>query len=101
MKATKEKTAVIIGAGFSLSAGIPAYSEIMKIIAKPLNKEIYGLDDFQQRIDSEITIHIQTFLRDVFDCDTGFENIPSLEQIFTFIDLSTQTGFSTDRKSVV
>ena len=95
MKSNNERTAVIVGAGFSRNAGIPAYSEIMKIIAKLLDKNEYGLDDFQKMVDSEITKHIQNFLRDVFDCDTNFENIPSLEQVFTFMDLSTNTGFST------
>jgi len=98
MKKADTKTAVILGAGFSFSLGVPAYAEVLKSIAKPLDRKKYNLNGFQERIDIEITKHISQFLLDVFDYNVEIdeeENIPSLEQVFTFIDLSTNVGFDT------
>jgi len=92
------KTAVILGAGFSLSLGVPAYAEVLKAIARPLTGKANNLNDFQKRIDVEITKHISKFLLDVFDYDATVdddENVPSLEQVFAFIDLSTNAGIDT------
>jgi len=98
VKKANAKTAVILGAGFSFSLGVPAYAEVLKSIAKPLDREKYNLNEFQEKIDIEITKHISQFLLDVFDYNVKIdkeENIPSLEQVFTFIDLSTNVGFDT------
>lgn len=84
-----EKTAVILGAGFSRSLGVPDYSKVIETIASPLDKNEYNLSKEQQKIDVEITKHIREFLENVFDCDfINGRAIPSLEQVFTFVDLS-------------
>jgi len=94
-----DKTAVILGAGFSRSLGVPDYSRVLKTIASPLNKERYNLDETQHLIDLEITKHIKDFLQEVFDCDVeGGDDIPSLEQVFTFIDLSINSEHNLGNK---
>jgi len=85
------KTAVIVGAGFSRTLGVPAYDGVMKYIAKDLSEEFGQLTQLQKKIDKEITTHIGKFLEDVFYY-YGKSCMPSLEQIFTFIDLSANTG---------
>jgi NAD-dependent SIR2 family protein deacetylase len=90
-----EKTAVIIGAGFSRSVGVPDYSVVMSMIASLLDQNPgYDLDAFEKDIDKEITKHIRKFLTDVFDWDGANTSgtLPSLEQVFTFIDLSANSG---------
>jgi hypothetical protein len=89
------KTAIIVGAGFSRSMGIPDYSIIMKAIALPLNTDEYSLLPYQTKLDIEITLQISEFLHKVFDWNNNVESLPSLELVFTFLDLSTYTGFST------
>lgn len=92
MLSNHKKSAVIVGAGFSRSLGVPAYAEIMKTIATNLDESEYSLTQLQKEIDREITTHIRKFLLNVFDCDIlQNDEIPSLEQVFTFIDLSLKS----------
>jgi NAD-dependent SIR2 family protein deacetylase len=94
-----DNTVVILGAGFSRSLGVPDYATVLKTIASPLDKDDYNLDDFQHKIDIEITKHIRVFLKDVFACDAeNGDAIPSLEQVFTFIDLSINTEHNLGNK---
>ena len=72
----------ILGAGFSKCAGLPVQAEFSNLIVS---------DDFLSEIDKEITKSIKAFLKDVFGWSSG-NDIPSLEDIFTSIDLSSGTG---------
>lgn len=79
---TTNKTAFILGAGFSKCADLPVQSEFSTLITS---------DEFNTDIDKVITTAIKDFLKGVFGWTAGKE-IPSLEDIFTFIDLSAGSG---------
>jgi len=53
-----QNTAIIVGAGFSRSLGVPAYAEVMEKIAVGLDEKEYSLTVLQKEIDTEITRHI-------------------------------------------
>ena len=76
------KVAFILGAGFSKCAGLPVQSEFSSLLTSDL---------FDSKIDLVITKAIKEFLRDIFGWKIGRE-LPSMEDIFTFIDLSAGSG---------
>jgi len=75
-------TAFILGAGFSRVSGLPTQSEFSTLLLA---------DEFSTDIDKAITKALGAFLSDVFGWQRGY-TIPSLEDIFTCIDLSANTG---------
>jgi len=57
------KIAVILGAGFSRNIGLPTQDKFMELLVTPCE----WLDDKSQKvIDSEITIRINEFLKNIF-----------------------------------
>jgi len=85
-KASPEKTAIIVGAGFSKALGGVAYDDVKKKIA--------GKSKLDSGSCSEaINKCVHDFLRDVFDCNPKkYNELPSLEQVFTLIDISANSG---------
>lgn len=79
---TFSSTTFILGAGFSKNAGIPLQSEFSELLLS---------NQFDGRIDLVITKAIKSYLSDVFGWQEG-DDLPSLEDIFTCIDLSASTG---------
>lgn len=77
-----EKVAFILGAGFSRCAKLPVQAEFSSLLTS---------DEFNNPIDKLITKVIKDFLKDVFGWKETRE-IPTLEDIFTFIDLSAGSG---------
>jgi hypothetical protein len=73
---------LILGAGFSKCADLPIQTEFSGLLLS---------NDFGNEINRVITDSIREFLKDVFGWSDGRE-LPSLEDIFTCIDLSAQTG---------
>ncbi|MBA7666992.1 hypothetical protein ES703_75077 [subsurface metagenome] len=78
----KKNTVFILGAGFSKCADLPIQSEFSSLLTSR---------EFDTEIDKVITGAIKEFLEDVFGWKDTRE-IPSLEDIFTFIDLSAGSG---------
>lgn len=76
------KVAFILGAGFSKCADLPVQAEFSSLLTS---------DEFDTPIDKVITKAIKDFLKDVFGWKEKGD-IPSLEDIFTFIDLSAGSG---------
>lgn len=72
----------ILGAGFSRCSGLPIQSEFSHLLLS---------EEFDSDIDRVITRILHEFLQDVFGWTDG-EPLPSLEDIFTCIDLSAGTG---------
>jgi len=79
---TKNKVAFILGAGFSKCADLPVQKEFSTLLTS---------DEFSNPIDLLITNAIKDFLKDVFGWEEK-RDIPTLEDIFTFIDLSAGSG---------
>jgi len=77
-----KRVAFILGAGFSKCADLPVQAEFSLLLTS---------DEFSTPIDNVITQAIKQFLKDVFGWKDSNE-IPSLEDIFTFIDLSAGSG---------
>lgn len=77
-----EKITFILGAGFSKCADLPVQKEFSTLLTSA---------EFNNPIDIVITEAIKEFLHHVFGWQEGKE-IPSLEDIFTFIDLSAGSG---------
>ena len=75
-------TVFILGAGFSKCAGLPVQSEFSSLLTS---------SEFGTQIDKVITKAIKGFFKDVFGWKDDSE-IPSLEDVFTFIDLSAGSG---------
>ncbi|MFA5872621.1 MAG: hypothetical protein WC832_01530 [Anaerolineales bacterium] len=82
IKDTKEKVAFILGAGFSKCADLPVQSEFSSLLTS---------NEFHNPIDVLITKTIKDFLKDVFGWKVMMD-LPNLEDIFTFIDLSAGSG---------
>jgi len=80
-------TAIILGAGFSKTAELPLQNEFSHLLMSA---------DFNSPLDLTITNAIIDFLRRVFGWRQG-DTLPSLEDIFTMIDLSSGTGHSLGR----
>lgn len=81
-KDSKKKIAFILGAGFSKCAELPIQAEFSPLLTSA---------DFDTPFDREITRIISNFMQDVFGWKEERE-IPSLEDVFTFIDLSVGNG---------
>jgi len=78
----KKNTVFILGARFSKCADLPVQAEFSSLLTS---------SEFDTAIDKVITGAIKEFLEDVFGWKDTRE-IPSLEDIFTFIDLSAGSG---------
>jgi hypothetical protein len=76
------KVAFILGAGFSKCADLPDQAEFSALLTS---------NELDNPIDIVITNAIKDFLKDVFGWKEKRE-IPTLEDIFTFIDLSAGSG---------
>ena len=81
-------TAVILGAGFSSGAKLPLQSEFSSLLLS---------DEFDTPIDQTISRAIREFLASAFYWKDG-QPLPSLEDLFTMIDLSAATGHNLGRK---
>jgi len=79
---TLPSTTFILGAGFSKCAELPLYAEFSHLLIS---------EEFNTDIDKVITGATKKFLRDVFGWREGCD-LPSLEDVFTCIDLSAATG---------
>lgn len=79
---------LILGAGFSANAGICVQNKFMDFMVKPSD---WLEEEDQVMLDKEITRHICNFLSSVFCWNDG-EPLPTLEEIFTFIDISSGSG---------
>lgn len=79
---TQKKVAFILGAGFSKCADLPIQAEFSPLLTSK---------NFNTPFDREITANIKGFLKNVFDWQEKCE-IPALEDVFTFIDLSITNG---------
>jgi hypothetical protein len=75
-------TAFILGAGFSKCASLPVQAEFSDLLLSSV---------FSTKLDKQITKVLSTFLRDVFQWRANCP-MPELEDIFTCIDLSANTG---------
>lgn len=75
-------TTFVLGAGFSKCAGLPLQSDFPALLLSP---------KFNGELDLAITDALTGFVRDVFGWKQG-ANLPSLEDVFTFIDLSAGSG---------
>ena len=82
----KAKVAIILGAGFSKNASIPLQSEFSDMF----------LSINSNNLDVAITNAIKHFLKNVFYWEKGNE-LPTLEDMFTMIDLSSATGHNLGR----
>ncbi len=75
-------TTFVLGAGFSKCAELPLQAEFSSLLLS---------EEFNTDIDQVITQAIKEFLQDVFGWRKGRE-LPSLEDVFTCIDLSAGKG---------
>jgi NAD-dependent SIR2 family protein deacetylase len=76
------KTTVILGAGFSKNSGVPLQSEIPELLIK------YGRDE---EFEDAISLLLRRFMKDIFGYN-GLRGYPNLDDIFTCIDISTNSG---------
>ncbi len=76
------KTAIVLGAGFSVNAGLPTQAEF--------SSQLLGTN-FVSAIDQRITKAIREYLAQCFHWKEG-DALPSLEDMFTMIDLSAGSG---------
>jgi len=82
-------TAIILGAGFSKSAGLPLASE--------MSQHMFD-SSFSGVLDMAISSNIRTFLATTFGWEPR-DPIPTFEDIFTMIDLAAASGHNLGRKS--
>ncbi len=82
----KINTVYILGAGFSCYAALPTQQEIVRQLFN--HQELSGPPD----INEILTAIIRDFLASVFQIRSLDEHAPTLEDIYTCIDLSAQTG---------
>lgn len=75
------KTTVILGAGFSKNSGVPVQAEIPEYL---INSNESSFDLYASRL-------LRSFMEDVFGFENGRE-IPNLDDVFTCIDISTNSG---------
>jgi len=81
-------TVFVLGAGFSMNKGLPSQAAFADALLS---------ERFNSNHDKCITVIIRKFLEDVFDISTP-DKYPSLEDAFTFIDLSAGTGHNLGRE---
>lgn len=81
-----QKTVFIVGAGFSRNAGLPIQSEFTELMLAAATHK----SGMRRRLMPRLS----AFMKDVFDYSQGrgLEQFPDLEDIFTAIDLSANTG---------
>jgi hypothetical protein len=86
------KTAYIVGAGLSYYAGLPLQSDF--------TKKLLAARDFDEGPSQAMVAHLDKFVHKVFHLPTDAEpsQWPELEDIFTFIDLSANTGHHLGRE---
>lgn len=76
------KTAYILGAGFSNNAGIPLQNKFLRALVAKENKGTNSEKDIKDLLATAIDSYVNRF----------FGSNPQLEDIFTCIDLSANTG---------
>lgn len=76
------KAVVILGAGFSKNSGLPVQSEIPELLIK---------DQCDNPFENNVSHIIERFYEDVFGFSRGAVP-PSLDDVLTCIDISTNTG---------
>jgi hypothetical protein len=81
-KPQPESVALILGTGFSKCAGLPLQGQFSERLLAP---------EFSSEIDRAITRVLANFIKDVFGWTEG-STWPTLEDIFTCIDLSASSG---------
>jgi hypothetical protein len=84
----KAETAVVLGAGFSRAAGLPLQNELADALLS---------SEFDSAVDLAITAALKQFLIETFAWTSAMP-LPSLEDIFTMIDLSAGSGHHLGRK---
>ncbi len=85
-------TAYILGAGFSANAGLPLQSDFTELFLKA--------NQFKRGKSRHLMPHLGTFVRDTFGFKGGQDLLlyPELEDVFTTLDLSANTGHNLGRK---
>lgn len=83
-----EYTTIILGSGFSKCGNLPITAEISDDLLD---------ESFRDKLDKSITCAIKKFLEETFNWNMG-EEIPTLEDIFTIIDLSLKSNHYLGRK---
>jgi NAD-dependent SIR2 family protein deacetylase len=78
------KTVYIVGAGLSHYAGLPLQSEF--------TAQILAARDFRSGPSRTMVQHLDRFVRDVFNLSKTSDQWPDLEDIFTFVDMSANSG---------
>jgi len=80
------RTTYIVGAGLSHYAGLPLQSEFME--------KMLAARDFSAGPSRSLVTEFEHFVQEVFHCGSSGESAvwPSLEDVFTFIDLSANSG---------
>ncbi|AHM61316.1 hypothetical protein D770_15310 [Flammeovirgaceae bacterium 311] len=78
----RKKVAFILGAGFSKCADLPVQADLTPLLVS---------DEFNSPLDKTITHIISDFIKYAFGWQEGKE-IPSLEDVFTSIDISVTNG---------
>ncbi|MGI6776827.1 MAG: hypothetical protein ACOX7R_02000 [Acetivibrionales bacterium] len=76
------KSAIILGAGFSRNSDIPVEDEIPRLLIS---------DASNSKFDHAVSTVLRRFMEDIFQYD-GSCNEPSLDDIITCIDISTNSG---------
>lgn len=76
------KTAIILGAGFSKNSGLPVQSEIPAQLIS---------DNKEAEVEQVFTKILKKFLKNVYGSSDS-SNLPNLDDIFTCIDISTNSG---------
>jgi len=80
------RTVFIVGAGFSANAGLPLQSEFTELFL--------GARDYKRRKRLKLMEPLDRFVEDTFgfDPEQKLELYPALEDLFTMLDLSANTG---------
>jgi NAD-dependent SIR2 family protein deacetylase len=81
-----EKTVFVVGAGFSANAGLPLQSQFTELFLKA--------QTFKRGKSRMLMPHLGRFVEDVFGFSTShaLTSYPELEDVFTLLDLSANTG---------
>jgi hypothetical protein len=87
-RSSRASTVFILGAGFSTCAQLPVQADFPELLLS---------NEFNSEIDQIITSVLTKFLRDVFGW-TNAGGFPTLEDVFTCIDLSANAGHTLGRE---
>lgn len=81
---SRPRTAYVVGAGRSSYAGLPLQSEF--------TAQILAARDFGSGPSRTMVKHLDRFVENVFHSGKASDQWPDLEDIFTFVDMSANTG---------